>query len=349
MLTPNRRNPLPYSVLAQAVLPLLAIALSSCSDDAGGPQVVRETGYLSCNLSGPSCGAGEALCELAGGETACAALPADCAATDASCDCLGEALCGTAACSVSGELVTCGTGDEGYDACAGKTCGESCTACDPADAECVETAVEKACDPDGNCVAETPDLCSDPGGDDYDPCEGKACGESCTLCDPTDLDCDETAVVKACDASGTCVAETPDLCPPEDGLGCANGGPACGAGLMCCSGVPYATEGECLAECLLDSDRTIKQAGESVDPDHVLQQLARLPVTKWSYTRAPGVRHIGPMAQDFHQAFAVGPDDRHIHPVDANGVTIAAIQALYRRVQALEQDNHRLRRQLAKD
>jgi hypothetical protein len=38
------------------------------------------------------------------------------------------------------------------------------------------------------------------------------------------------------------------------------------------------------------------------------------------------------MAQDFHAAFSVGEDDRHITTVDADGVALAAIQALYRLV-----------------
>lgn len=44
------------------------------------------------------------------------------------------------------------------------------------------------------------------------------------------------------------------------------------------------------------------------------------------------VRHIGPMAQDFHAAFEVGEDDEHIATVDADGVALAAIQGLYRLV-----------------
>jgi hypothetical protein len=39
------------------------------------------------------------------------------------------------------------------------------------------------------------------------------------------------------------------------------------------------------------------------------------------------------MAQDFHAAFGVGEDDRHISTVDADGVALAAIQALYGLVQ----------------
>src|SRR5512138_3563232 len=34
-----------------------------------------------------------------------------------------------------------------YDACAGKACGETCTACAPGDRDCAETMVVKACDP----------------------------------------------------------------------------------------------------------------------------------------------------------------------------------------------------------
>jgi hypothetical protein len=42
------------------------------------------------------------------------------------------------------------------------------------------------------------------------------------------------------------------------------------------------------------------------------------------------------MAQDFAAAFGLGDDDRSINMVDANGVLTVAVQALYRRVEALE-------------
>jgi hypothetical protein len=35
------------------------------------------------------------------------------------------------------------------------------------------------------------------------------------------------------------------------------------------------------------------------------------------------------MAQDFHAAFGVGTDDKHIATVDADGVALAAIQGLH--------------------
>ncbi|HEX7653611.1 MAG TPA: hypothetical protein VF607_08895, partial [Verrucomicrobiae bacterium] len=49
---------------------------------------------------------------------------------------------------------------------------------------------------------------------------------------------------------------------------------------------------------------------------------------QWSYKKDTGVRHLGPMAQDFHAAFAVGSDERHIASLDEDGVALAAIQGL---------------------
>ncbi len=49
----------------------------------------------------------------------------------------------------------------------------------------------------------------DAGGEAYDPCAGKACGDGCSVCPPDDADCVETAVVKMCDADGKCAATAP--------------------------------------------------------------------------------------------------------------------------------------------
>lgn len=81
---------------------------------------------------------------------------------------------------------------------------------------------------------------------------------------------------------------------------------------------------------------------EPVNGLAILDKVAELPVSTWSYTFEPGVRHLGPMAQDFSAAFGLGDDDRVIDLTDANGVAIVSIQALYRRVQALEAEVARL-------
>jgi hypothetical protein len=86
-----------------------------------------------------------------------------------------------------------------------------------------------------------------------------------------------------------------------------------------------------------NSDRDLKTGFAEVDADATLARVRELPITTWSYLEDdPAVRHIGPMAQDFAAAFAVGEDDRHIHTVDANGVALAAIQALAARLERAE-------------
>ena len=81
------------------------------------------------------------------------------------------------------------------------------------------------------------------------------------------------------------------------------------------------------------SDRNVKERFEAVEPRAVLAAVARLPINRWSYTGEP-IRHLGPMAQDFAAAFGLGADDRHIFPLDAAGVALAAIQGLHAVVQA---------------
>lgn len=77
--------------------------------------------------------------------------------------------------------------------------------------------------------------------------------------------------------------------------------------------------------------------------DEVLRRLVALPVSTWSYDYEPGVRHLGPMSQDFAAAFGLGRSNRIVELVDVNGVNVVAIQALARRVFALEKEVAELR------
>jgi hypothetical protein len=38
----------------------------------------------------------------------------------------------------------------------------------------------------------------------------------------------------------------------------------------------------------------------------VLDKVAGLPVTRWTFKEMPGQKHLGSMAQDFHAAFRLG-------------------------------------------
>jgi len=76
---------------------------------------------------------------------------------------------------------------------------------------------------------------------------------------------------------------------------------------------------------------------DPVNGFEVLETLAALPISKWSYRwDGTAVRHLGPMSQDFMAAFGLGDDDTKINLVDANGVVMVAVQALHRRLVALE-------------
>jgi hypothetical protein len=99
------------------------------------------------------------------------------------------------------------------------------------------------------------------------------------------------------------------------------------------------------------SDRNVKTNITTLDPAVVLNKVAQMPVSEWSYKTEHGVRHVGPMAQDFYAAFHVGPDDKHIAEVDEGGVALAAIQGLNKKLEAksdqLEAENAELKQQLA--
>ena len=69
-------------------------------------------------------------------------------------------------------------------------------------------------------------------------------------------------------------------------------------------------------------------------------------------TQAASIRHLGPMAQDFKAAFAIGESDKGITTVDADGVALAAIQGLNQKVEAqnaaLRAENAELKARLEK-
>ena len=84
-----------------------------------------------------------------------------------------------------------------------------------------------------------------------------------------------------------------------------------------------------------NSDRDRKTAERPIDPHEILQKVNALPITSWQYKdEDAGVRHLGPMAQDFRQAFGLGVDERTIALVDASRVALAAIQGLNAQVPA---------------
>ncbi len=95
------------------------------------------------------------------------------------------------------------------------------------------------------------------------------------------------------------------------------------------------------------SSRTAKEALEPVDAKAVLARLAELAVVEWSYRGSPDVRHLGPVAEDFREAFQLGRNARSIHPLDVAGVALVAIQALRTEVDELGEGHAAATRLLA--
>lgn len=102
------------------------------------------------------------------------------------------------------------------------------------------------------------------------------------------------------------------------------------------------------------SDRNAKENFVPVDSAAVLEKVAALPLSSWNFkTEDAAVRHMGPVAQDFHTAFGLGATDTSIATVDTDGVALAAIQGLHgrsreqsARIEQLEAEKAALRDEL---
>jgi hypothetical protein len=102
------------------------------------------------------------------------------------------------------------------------------------------------------------------------------------------------------------------------------------------------------------SDVNRKHRFARVAGEDVLARLRELSITTWSYkVDEDEVRHLGPTAQGFRAAFGLGREETTIATVDADGVALAAAQALERRtaaqaeeIRALREENAALRARL---
>lgn len=82
------------------------------------------------------------------------------------------------------------------------------------------------------------------------------------------------------------------------------------------------------------SSRTFKEGFGAVDTVDVLNRLLALPITTWEYIGSAEGLHLGPVAEDFKQAFGLAGDGKSIATVDADGVALAAIQGLNAKLEA---------------
>jgi hypothetical protein len=86
------------------------------------------------------------------------------------------------------------------------------------------------------------------------------------------------------------------------------------------------------------SSRYTKENFLMVDGNDVLSRLRKIPVSTWNYiSEGQQVRHLGPMAEDFYQAFNLGTGNTSIGVQDLAGVSLAAVKALDQRTAELMQ------------
>lgn len=94
------------------------------------------------------------------------------------------------------------------------------------------------------------------------------------------------------------------------------------------------------------SASAVKTAVEPVNPIQALDGIRSLDINTWQFVDGDESRHMGPMAEDFHEVFNLGGSDESIATVDADGVAFAAIQGLIERLDKLEAENDVLRSEM---
>ena len=95
------------------------------------------------------------------------------------------------------------------------------------------------------------------------------------------------------------------------------------------------------------SSRALKTDFQPLDTREILARLVAVPISEWRFKDGPPVRHIGPVAEDFQQAFAEVADGKHISMMDANGIAMAAIQGLKTENDELRAENGEIKAKLA--
>jgi hypothetical protein len=103
------------------------------------------------------------------------------------------------------------------------------------------------------------------------------------------------------------------------------------------------------------SDRNSKEDIVPVNSQTILDKVKDLEIAEWSYIDTPGVRHMGPMAQDFRAAFGLGFSETGLATRDLSAVAVASVKALNEaleeknvEIEALASENDELRAQLSK-
>jgi hypothetical protein len=102
------------------------------------------------------------------------------------------------------------------------------------------------------------------------------------------------------------------------------------------------------------SSRLFKENFQTLDGEELLSKISNMPVQAWEFKNSDE-RHIGPVAEDFVEAFNVGTvredgtrENRYLSASDVAGVSLAGVKALIQQNQELRQTIEELQKRIAK-
>jgi hypothetical protein len=94
------------------------------------------------------------------------------------------------------------------------------------------------------------------------------------------------------------------------------------------------------------SDKNLKEKVKAIDPEKALESVVNTPISEWQFKEGNiasdgAKRHIGGMAQDIKKTMGddVAPNGKKIDLVSMNGINMAAIQAVSKKVDKLMASN----------
>ena len=84
------------------------------------------------------------------------------------------------------------------------------------------------------------------------------------------------------------------------------------------------------------SDSSKKQNIKKIPISSALSKINNINVYEWNYkSQDTSVKHVGPMAQDFHKAFGLGNSNLAITSVDMDGVILLGVQGVNNRLDSM--------------
>ncbi len=87
------------------------------------------------------------------------------------------------------------------------------------------------------------------------------------------------------------------------------------------------------------SSRTLKENFRLLDGEELLGKIRNMSITEWNYKGTPETKYIGPVAEEFYDAFHLNGDDKTgINTISIDGVNMAGVQALEKRTSAMKKE-----------